>query len=120
MKKIFWIGNTKENLREFPDNVQYTMGKALLEAQKGEKAENAEVLTGFGSAKVLEIKDNDRSGTFRTVYTVEKPEYVFVIHAFQKKSKEGKKVPKKDEATINRNLKDVEWIYKELKNGEKL
>ena len=61
----------------------------------GKKSAKAKVLTGFGSAKVLEIKDNHASGTYRTVYPVEKPKFVFVVHAFQKKSKEGKKVPKK-------------------------
>lgn len=119
MKKIFFVGTSKDDLREFPEGVRYTMGKALLEAQKGGKSENAKVLTGFGSAKVLEILDDDRSGTYRTVYTVEMAGYIFVVHAFQKKSKEGGKVPPRDDATIKRRIKEVGVIYKELKKEEK-
>ena len=47
--------------------------------------DDAKVLTGFGSAGVLEVVENDRSGTYRAVYTVKFKEAVFVLHCFQKK-----------------------------------
>lgn len=116
MKEVIWIGTSKEDLKEFPQDVQRVMGYALHHAQEGSRANNTSILKGFGSANVIEIKDNSESGTYRTVYTVEKPEYVFVIHAFHKKSKEGKEVPKKDKDKIERRLKEVDALYKAL-NG---
>ena len=71
MKKIFWIGTSKEDLKEFPEEIQDEMGHALLVAQLGKKPFNGKILSGFGSANVLEIKENDPSGTYRTVYTVD-------------------------------------------------
>jgi phage-related protein len=56
MKKIFWIGTSKNDLKEFPDEVQDEMGHALLLAQLGKRAVNAKVLTGYGSANILKKK----------------------------------------------------------------
>lgn len=116
MKELIWIGTSKNDLKEFPDAVQDEMGHALLVAQKGCKPVNAKVLKGFGSAKVLEIKENDKSGTYRTVYTVEKPEFIFVVHAFQKKSKSGIETAPQDMDKIKRRLKEVDALYNKLKN----
>lgn len=52
------------------------------------------------------------------VYTVEMTEFIFVLHAFQKKSKSGIATPKQDIDLIKRRLKDAESLHKEL-NGEK-
>ena len=45
-------------------------------------------------------------------------EFIFVLHSFQKKSKNGIATPKQDIDTIKRRLKEAESLYKELK-GEK-
>ena len=50
----------------------------------------------MGSAKILEIRENDRSGTYRVIYTIELEDFVFVLHAFQKKSKSGISTPKQE------------------------
>jgi phage-related protein len=42
-------------------------------------------------------------------------EFIFVLHAFQKKSKSGIATPKQDIDTIKRWLKEAESLYKELK-----
>ena len=114
------MGTRRKDLRKFPDDVQYEMGHALLVAQAGKKSANAKVLSGFKSANVVEIKVNDSSGTYRTVYTVEKPEFVFVVHAFQKKSKSGIATPKEEIDKIKSRLKEVDSLYKELKGKENL
>ena len=69
----------------------------------------------MGSAKVLEIRESDRSGTYRAVYTVEWEGVVFVLHAFQKKSKSGIATTKQDIDLIKQRLKEAEVLYKKLK-----
>ena len=115
MKALKWIGKSREDLMEFPDEVIDEVGHGLYLAQMGERYTHAKPLSGFGSAKILEIRENDRSGTYRVVYTVEMPEFIFVLHAFQKKSKSGIKTPKQDIDMIKRRLKETESLYKELK-----
>ena len=92
----------------FPQTVQREMGYALFLAQMGESHPTmAKPLKGFGGGSVVEIKAADRSGTFRAVYTVRFADAVFVLHAFQKKSKKGSVVPKTELASIERRLKQL-------------
>jgi len=89
------------------------MGYALYVAQRGGKHRNAKTLTGFGSAGVMEVVKDHRGDTFRAVYTVRFAEAVFVLHAFQKKSKSGRETPRMDIELIERRLRDAERIAKE-------
>jgi phage-related protein len=77
---------------------------ALFVAQRGEKHESAKPLKGFG-AGVLEIVSDHRGDTFRAVYTVRLGERVFVLHAFQKKSRRGMVTPQAELEMIKRRLK---------------
>jgi phage-related protein len=70
------------------------MGAALWDAQIGDKASSAKPLKGFGGASVLEIIDDFDGDTFRAVYTVRFAAAVYVLHAFQKKSRRGIATPK--------------------------
>ena len=94
MKRLVWMGSSYEDLKDFPDRVRGAMGHALYLAQTGRKHERAKALSGMGSAKVLEVRENDRDGTYRVIYTIEINDFVFVLHAFQKKSKSGIATPK--------------------------
>jgi phage-related protein len=62
-------------------------------------------MTGFGSAGVLEVVEDDRGDTYRAVYTVKFSGWVYVLHCFQKKSKSGIKTPKADLDLIQTRLK---------------
>jgi phage-related protein len=70
IKPLFWIASSKNDLREFPEDVKDMMGFALFQAQKGGKHVAAKPLKGFGGAGVLEIIADDDGSTFRGVYTV--------------------------------------------------
>jgi phage-related protein len=80
-KPLFWIGSSKADLKEFPDEVQDVMGHALDIAQQGKKHPEAKPLSGFGGAGVLEIVDDYDGDTYRTVYTVKFPRAVCVCPA---------------------------------------
>jgi phage-related protein len=118
MKRLFWIGSSREDLKQFPDEVQDEMGHGLYLAQMGDRHEHAKTLSGMGNAKVIELRKRDRSGTYRVVYTVQKAEFVFVLHAFQKKSKKGIATPKQEMDLVKHRLKEAEALYKKLKGEE--
>ena len=118
MKRLLWIGSSKEDLKDFPDEVQDEMGHGLYLAQMGDRHKHAKTLSGLGNAKIIELKENDRSGTYRLVYTVEMAEFIFVLHSFQKKSKTGKETPKQEIDLVKRRLKEAEALYKQLIKGE--
>ena len=90
-KPVEWIGSSYKDFREFPDAVQDHMGYALHLAQVGDKHEDAKPLKGFGGAGVLEVVSDHVGDTFRAVYTVKFAQVIYVLHAFQKKSKTGSK-----------------------------
>ncbi|NDH54917.1 MAG: type II toxin-antitoxin system RelE/ParE family toxin, partial [Betaproteobacteria bacterium] len=80
-------------------------GHAIDLAQAGGKHRDAKVLTGFGSAGVLEVVEDTQGDTYRAVYTVNFAGWVYVLHCFQKKSKSGVSTPKPDMDLINSRLK---------------
>ena len=81
------------------------MGFALRMAQKGGKHSRAKPLAGFGGGGVVEIVDDYDGNTYRAVYTVKFAGIVYGLHAFQKKSKTGKKTNKTDIETVKRRLR---------------
>lgn len=113
-KPLMWVASSKKDLSDFPEDVKREMGFGLHQAQIGTKHEKAKVLKGFGGADILEIIDIDPSGTYRTVYTIKFKEAVFVLHAFQKKSKQGIKTPERDIELITNRLKQAQERYKAL------
>jgi phage-related protein len=62
----------------------------------GETDPAAKPLKGFGGARVMEIIDRHDTNTYRAVYTVQFSNVIYVLHAFQKKSKSGIATPQKD------------------------
>lgn len=107
-KGIWFMGGSKEDLRQLPEEVRYVMGMGLREVQKGGRPGTAAPLSGFGK-NVHELKEDLRGDTYRVVYWVQ-PSVLFVLHAFKKKSKEGKEIPKADKETITARLKAAKQL----------
>ncbi len=108
IKPVVWIGSAKADLRSFPEEVKDAVGFALYEAQQGLKHADARPLRGFGGAGVLEIIENHGGDTYRAVYTVRLAGRVYVLHAFQKKSKTGVATPKAEINLVKSRLKRAE------------
>ena len=113
-KPLVWTGSSKRDLIALPVPVRKFFGHALDFAQRGDKHVAAKALKGFGGAGVLEVVEDGRSGTYRAVYTIKFKEAVFVLHVFQKKSKNGIATPKLDTAIIRERLKVAEQLVKEM------
>jgi phage-related protein len=88
----------------------------LYAAQEGETDPSAKPLRGFGGTGVLEIIANHRGDTWRAVYTVRYSEAIYVLHAFQKKSKRGVATPKRDLDLIQQRLAEAERLHRERQN----
>jgi phage-related protein len=87
----------------------------LYAAQLGETSPKAKPLHGLGTG-VMEIVANDRDGTWRAVYTVSIGDSIYVVHAFQKKSKTGIATPRSEMELVRQRLKQ---LRSEVKNAEK-
>lgn len=105
LKPLAWVGSSQKDYRAFPDEVKDDMGYALYLAQCGGRHESAKPLRGFGGGGVLELVENHDGDTYRAVYTVRFANALYVLHAFQKKSKKGRETPKTDLDTIRRRLR---------------
>ena len=107
-RPLIWRGSSKVDFTAFPPSVQREMGYALFLAQMGERhATMAKTLKGFGGGTVIEVKESYGGNAYRAVYTVRYAEAVYVLHAFQKKSKTGIKTPKPDLKLIEKRLRDL-------------
>jgi len=105
-KEIVFLGDALEKLREFPEEPRASMGYALREAQEGGKALYAKPLKGIGGgATVIEICDDHDGNAYRVMYTVKIGSKLYVLHAFQKKSKKGIETPKPEIQIIKDRLK---------------
>lgn len=102
-KPLVWMGDSLERVQGFPQAVRGEIGFALYQAQTGGKHVHAKPLHGLGSG-VLEVVADHRSDTFRAVYTVRLAGRVYVLHAFQKKSKKGIATPRAEMELVRRRL----------------
>ena len=107
-RPLSWRGSSKVDFMEFPAVVQREMGYALFLAQMGERHSiMAKSLKGFGGASVVEVKESHDGNAYRAVYTVRYADAVYVLHAFQKKSKARIKTPRADMNLIHKRLKEL-------------
>jgi phage-related protein len=107
--------NQPQRFARVPRTCTGSRGYALYIAQRGGKHRDAKPLSGFGGTGVVEIVKDYRSDTFRAVYTLRYAGMVFVLHAFQKKSKTGRETPRRDMELIKQRLREAEQIAKEMK-----
>jgi phage-related protein len=97
--------------RDLPTGVIDDFGHEFWLIQKGEWPPQAKPLHGF-SVRVSELREDDESGTYRAVFTVEFPGALYILHAFQKKSKKGIATDKKDLELIAKRVKEAEMKYR--------
>ena len=115
-KPIVWVGSSRRDLKLFPKRVRFDIGQALYAAQRGDTDPAAKPLKGFGGAKVMEIVDRYNTNTYRAVYTVQFASVIYVLHAFQKKSKSGIATPQRDVELIRRRLAEAQWLNRQRSN----
>lgn len=85
MKRLVWIGDSRKRLGRFPPEAMRKAGFELEQVQWGADPSNWKPMPSVGLS-VREIRVNV-AGAFRVVYIANFEEAVYVLHAFQKKSR---------------------------------
>ena len=111
-RPVIWVGDSLKQVKEFPAEVRREVGAALYDAQKGDKSPDAKPIKGVGSG-VFEIVTRFDTDTYRTVYAVQIGRRVYVLHAFQKKAKQGIKTPQHEVELIKRRYRLAVEMEKE-------
>lgn len=118
LRRVRWVGDTRERVQEFPSQVRKDIGHAIYIVQTGQTPKNARPMRGLGSG-VFEIASDHARSTYRAVYAVKIGEFIYLLHAFQKKSKSGIATPGYEIDLIRRRLRRAEELakQKEANNG---
>lgn len=103
MKDLLFLGDSRDRLRDFPDDARRTAGFQLRRVQQGLEPDNWKPMTTIGPG-VREIRVREGTGAFRVIYVAFIADAVHVLHAFQKKSQ---KTPKPDLDLAARRLRTV-------------
>jgi phage-related protein len=89
-KPLHFLGSSLDDLRAFPDEARRDAGFNLDFVQRGMDPSNWKPMQAVG-AGVKEIRLRDASGAFRVIYLATRPEGVYVLHCFQKKTQKTRK-----------------------------
>lgn len=115
-KPITWMGSSKKDLRVFPQEVRREIGTALFWAEHGQLHPAAKPMKG-NLREVTEIVSDCEGDTFRAMYTTRIGDEVYVLHAFQKKSKKGIATPQHELDVIEGRLKAARQLHARRASG---
>jgi len=103
VKPIAFQGTSLDDLRAFPETARREAGHQLDQVQRGLEPDDWKPMPSVGPG-VREVRVRDEAGAFRVIYTATRPEAVYVLHAFQKKT----------QATARRDLDLARMRLREL------
>jgi phage-related protein len=112
LRPVVWLGDSKKNLRDFPDGARKLLGDELQLVQFGGMPKDAKPFKGIGSG-VLEIALRYASEAYRVVLALQIGRRIYVLHAFQKKSKKGIETPKRDVDLIKKRYAEARELAHE-------
>src|ERR1700722_5685872 len=110
LRPVVWMGNSKNNLRDFPDGAQKLLGDELQLIQFGGMPKDAKPFNGVGSG---ELALRFASDAYRVVLAVQICRRIYVLHAFHKKSKKGIETPKRDIDLIKKRYTEAQELAHE-------
>ena len=90
MKEIMWVGSSLQDLRDFPEVPRKRAGFQLELLQEGEEPDDFKPMKSVGKG-VQEIRIACDDGAFRVFYVVNRPEAIYVLHAFRKTTQKTEK-----------------------------
>ena len=86
MKPVRFVGSAKDELSAFPKSARTRAGHELFMVQVGRDPDDWKPMSSVG-AGAREIRVRDETGAFRVIYVARFEDAVYVLHAFQKKSR---------------------------------
>lgn len=108
LKKLVWVGSSRSDLKDLPEEVQDEIGYGLHQAQAGLFPAHAKPLKGLSG--VIEIICDFDKNTYRAAYAIKLGDKIYVLHVFQKKLKSGIKTPKEEIDLIKQRLRTAQEI----------
>jgi phage-related protein len=109
LRPVVWLGDSKSNLQAFPKGAQKMLGDELQLMQYGGMPKDAKPFKGVGSG-VFEIALRYAKDAYRVVLAVKIGERIYVLHAFQKKSKHGIATSKQDVELIQQRYAQAQEL----------
>jgi phage-related protein len=106
MRPVVWLGNSRRKIRAFPPDARRIIGGEPQLMQYGGMPKDAKPLKGIGSG-VFEIAIRQDGEAYRTAVAVQLGRNIYVLHAFQKKSRKGIATPKQDVDLIKQRYKEA-------------
>jgi phage-related protein len=85
VRRVCFLGDSLKSLRDFPDDARHDVGYQLDKVQRGGQPDDFKTMPAIGKG-VEEIRVSEASGAYRVIYVARRPEAVYVLHAFQKKT----------------------------------
>jgi len=116
-RPLVWLGDSKKNIQSFPKGAQRLLGDELQLVQFSGMPKDAKPFKGIGSG-VIELALRYASDAYRVVTAVQLGARIYVLHAFQKKSKKGIGTPKRDVDLIRKRYSEAQELardYEETK-----
>jgi phage-related protein len=113
LRPVVWLGSSKKNIQDFPKGAQKLLGDELQLIQFGGMPKDAKPFKGIGSG-VLEIALRYASDAYRVVVAVQIGKRIYVLHAFQKKSKRGIETPRRDVELIRQRYTEARELENEF------
>ena len=110
-RPVSWITAALKEFETFPERARWICLAALTIAAEGGKADIAKPMHGMGSG-VFEIALPFKGDALRVVYAVQLADEIWVVHAFQKKSKQGIKTPQREVDLIKGRLKRLKEMLR--------
>ena len=112
LRQVIWLGNSRKTIQDFPDEVKKLIGAELQLIQFGEKPKNTKPFKGVGSG-VFEIALRYQTGAYRTVLAVQLGKKIYILHCFQKKSKQGIATPAYEIDLIKQRYNEAKELAKD-------
>jgi phage-related protein len=106
MKPVRFVGSAKEELSAFPDSAKLRAGHELFMVQVGRDPDDWKPMPSIG-AGACEVRVRDSAGAFRVVYVAKFKHAVYVLHAFQKRSR---KTARGDLETARRRYREAKAL----------
>jgi len=111
LHNISWIKRATKDFADFPLAAQQDAARALTVIAEGDTPDIAKPLTGLGTG-VWELAIKERGDSFRVVYALQLDDDIWVVHAFQKKSKSGIATPKHEIDVVRERIKRLKEALK--------
>ena len=109
LRPLVWMGNSRRNIQTFPVEARKVIGFELQLIQFGGMPKDAKPFKGLASG-VFEIALRAETGAYRTVVAVQLGRKIYVLHAFQKKSKKAIATPQQDVDLIKQRYKQAKEL----------